>query len=346
MDQAVGQPAPMPGTEQEEKSMPPKHPGTPLHRLRERCAASGLQPATALELLSALVLLKQAEERCQPGMLTYPGQPPLLSPFTLPSNARWSALRDLQPEIRLRTLGEEVLPWLRGQDLGGASPFRDAALALPGADALQEVMELLDEMFPSPEDAERWERAYDALMRSTEEAAASWANRSGAFYTPSHLATLLADLLDPRLGESICDLACGNGRLLVSAYKHLLGGWSNRQNRRVSADGLVLPMPRLEGLSQEQRVQLGRTRITGFDIARAGVLQSWMHLRCLGLERPSIHVADTLGEAFNRRLLEVIITHIFLGEHARRIGKAVLGSKGLLGNGLPTTFPKIAKRYG
>lgn len=284
--------------------MPPKHPGTPLHRLRERCAASGLQPATALELLSALVLLKQVEERCQPGMLTYPGQPPLLSPFTLPANARWSALRDLQPEIRLRTLGEEVLPWLRAQDLGGVSPFRDAALALPGADALQEVMELLDELFPSPEDAERWERAYDALMRSTEEAAASWANRSGAFYTPSHLATLLADLLDPRPGESICDLACGNGRLLVSAYKHLLGGWSNRQNRRVSADGLVHPLPRLEGLSQEQRVQLGRTGITGFDIAREGVLQSWMHLRCLGLERPSIHVADTLGEAFNRRLLE------------------------------------------
>jgi len=284
--------------------MPSKHTGTPLHRLWERCAASGLQPYAALDLLSSLVLLKQMEERCQPGTLAYPGQQPLLSPSTLPGNARWSELRTLQPESRFRVLGDEVLPWLRTQDFGGANHFRDAALALPGADALPEVMDLLDELFPSPEDAERWEQAYDALMRSTEEAASAWATRSGAFYTPRHLATLLSGLLDPRPGESICDLACGNGRLLVSTYKHLLGAWGNRQGCRVSADGRVLPLPRREDLSREQQVQLGRTTLTGFDIARESALQAWMHLRSLGMEQPSIHVADTLGEAFNRRLLE------------------------------------------
>jgi type I restriction enzyme M protein len=278
--------------------------GTPLHHLWERCSASGLPPAAAFELLSSLVLLKQMEGRCQQGALAYPGQQGLLSPSALPGNARWSALRALQPETRLRVLDEEVLPWLRAQDFGGANHFRDAALALPGADALQDVMDLLDELFPSPEGAEQWEQAYDALMRSAEEAASAWAKRSGAFYTPSHLATLLADLLDPRPGESICDLACGNGRLLVSAYKHLLGAWSDRQVCRVSADGRVLPMPRLQDLSREQQEQLGRTSLAGFDIARASALQAWMHLRCLGMEQPSIHVADTLGEAFNRRLAE------------------------------------------
>lgn len=284
--------------------MPSKHTGTPLHRLWERCAASGLQPATALELLSSLVLLKQMEERRQPGALAYPGQQSLLSPSILPENARWSVLRALQPETRFRVLGEEVLPWLRAQDCGGANHFRAAALALPRADALQEVTDLLDELFPSPERAEQWEQAYDALMRSAEEAASAWAKRSGAFFTPHHLATLLADLLDPRPGESICDLACGNGRLLVSAYKHLLGAWSDRQTCRVSADGRVLPMPRLQDLSRKQQEQMGRTTLTGFDIARESALQAWMHLRCLGMEQPSIHVADTLGEAFNRRLVE------------------------------------------
>ena len=29
-------------------------------------------------------------------------------------------------------------------------------------------------------------------------------------------------------------------------------------------------------------MQLGRTTLTGFDIARESALQAWMHLRCLG----------------------------------------------------------------
>lgn len=284
--------------------MPSKHTSTPLHRLWERCAASGLQPAAALELLSSLVLLKQMEERCQPDALDYPGQPLLPSTSILPENARWSALRAMPPETRFRALGEEVFPWLRVQDFGGGNLFREATLALPRDVALQEVMDLLDELFPSPESAEQWEQAYDALMWSAEEAASAWAKRSGSFYTPRHLATLLADLLDPRPGESICDLACGNGRLLVGAYKHLLGAWSTPQIRRVSADGRVLPMCRLQDLSEEQRAQLGRTAFSGFDISRESALQAWMHLRCLGIEQPCIHVADTLGEVFNRRLME------------------------------------------
>nr|MBF6592187.1 N-6 DNA methylase [Ktedonobacterales bacterium] len=284
--------------------MPSQYRSTPLHRLWDRCAAAGLQPAAAIEQLSSLLLLKQLEERELPGALPYPGQPQQLSPHALPDKARWSTLRAMPPETRFHAIEEEVLPWLRAQDFGGANHFRDASLSLAGAPVLQEIMDLLDALFPSPERAEQWEHAYEALMATAEEAASAWAKHGGAVYTPPHLSTLLTDLLDPRPGESICDLACGNGRLLASAYKHLLSAWSAPETRRVSADGRVIPLPHLQDLSREQQERLGRTTITGFDIERGSALQAWMHLRCLGIEQPSIHIADTLGEAFNSRLVE------------------------------------------
>lgn len=39
--------------------------------------------------------------------------------------------------------------------------------------------------------------------------------KGGEFYTPGEVATLLAKLVDPKPGETICDPACGSGSLLI-----------------------------------------------------------------------------------------------------------------------------------
>ena len=267
---------------------------TLLQRLWERCAASGIQPSAAIEQLSALVLLKQLEERSRPGELD----------GGLPDAARWSTLRAAPPETCRRVLEQEVLPWLRRQDFAGTNPFRDVSLTFPSDAALRETVDLLDALFPTPERPEQWEPAYTALLDLAEEAASGWAKHGGAFYTPPALATLLTALLDPRPGEAICDLACGSGRLLGSAYKHLLSALGASGKRRVSAEGLLSPLPQPQDLSSVQRELLGRTTMAGFDIDRGSALQAWMHLRCLGVDQPGIRVADTLGEAFNCRLAE------------------------------------------
>lgn len=39
--------------------------------------------------------------------------------------------------------------------------------------------------------------------------------KSGEFYTPSEVSTLLAKLLDPQPGNRMCDPTCGSGSLLI-----------------------------------------------------------------------------------------------------------------------------------
>jgi type I restriction enzyme M protein len=48
--------------------------------------------------------------------------------------------------------------------------------------------------------------------------------KAGEFYTPPEVSELLARLVDPKLGERICDPACGSGSLLIKCAKQVGSG--------------------------------------------------------------------------------------------------------------------------
>ncbi|MBU2706335.1 type I restriction-modification system subunit M [Zooshikella marina] len=54
--------------------------------------------------------------------------------------------------------------------------------------------------------------AYEYLIKNF---AASGGQKAGEFYTPPEVSELIAELLDPRPGDTICDPACGSGSLLM-----------------------------------------------------------------------------------------------------------------------------------
>jgi type I restriction enzyme M protein len=51
--------------------------------------------------------------------------------------------------------------------------------------------------------------------------AAGAGKKAGEFYTPPEVSTLLARLMDPQLGERICDPACGSGSLLIKCAREV-----------------------------------------------------------------------------------------------------------------------------
>src|SRR6185312_1593886 len=54
--------------------------------------------------------------------------------------------------------------------------------------------------------------AYEYLIKHF---AASGGQKAGEFYTPPEVSSLIATLLNPQPGDSICDPACGSGSLLM-----------------------------------------------------------------------------------------------------------------------------------
>ncbi|NLV98125.1 MAG: type I restriction-modification system subunit M, partial [Desulfovibrionales bacterium] len=68
--------------------------------------------------------------------------------------------------------------------------------------------------------------AYEYLIKNF---AASGGQKAGEFYTPPEVSDLLAELLAPQPGDSICDPACGSGSLLMKCGRKVVEHHDSRE---------------------------------------------------------------------------------------------------------------------
>lgn len=67
---------------------------------------------------------------------------------------------------------------------------------------------------------------YEFLIKNF---AASGGQKAGEFYTPPEVSDLIAELLDPQQGDSICDPACGSGSLLMKCGRKVVSKYGSKQ---------------------------------------------------------------------------------------------------------------------
>ncbi|MFJ0261000.1 type I restriction-modification system subunit M [Acinetobacter baumannii] len=67
---------------------------------------------------------------------------------------------------------------------------------------------------------------YEFLIKNF---AASGGQKAGEFYTPPEVSDLIAELLDPQPGDSICDPACGSGSLLMKCGRKVVSNHNSKQ---------------------------------------------------------------------------------------------------------------------
>lgn len=69
---------------------------------------------------------------------------------------------------------------------------------------------------------------YETMLREMRDAA----GENGEFYTPRAVVRFMVDVVNPKLGETVLDPACGTGGFLVEAYSHLEKQCKTVQDRR------------------------------------------------------------------------------------------------------------------
>ncbi|GAB01440.1 MULTISPECIES: type I restriction-modification system subunit M [Acinetobacter] len=67
---------------------------------------------------------------------------------------------------------------------------------------------------------------YEFLIKNF---AASGGQKAGEFYTPPEVSDLIAELLDPQKGDSICDPACGSGSLLMKCGRKVVSNHNSKK---------------------------------------------------------------------------------------------------------------------
>lgn len=139
---------------------------------------------------------------------------------------------------------------------------------------------------------------YESMLKEMRDAAGD----SGEFYTPRAVVRFMVDVIDPKIGETVLDPACGTGGFLVEAFSHM-----EKQCKTV-----------------QQRRQLQQSTIIGGEAKSLPFLLAQMNLLLHGLETPRVEpgnsLAVSLREIGDKDRVDVILTNPpFGGEEERGI---------------------------
>jgi type I restriction enzyme M protein len=128
---------------------------------------------------------------------------------------------------------------------------------------------------------------YESMLKEMRDAA----GENGEFYTPRPLVRFMVQAVDPRLGETVVDPACGTGGFLVEGYHHLQKQCKTVEDRRRLQSGSLL----------------------GGEAKPLPYLLCQMNLLLHGLEAPQIDPENSLrfklAEIGDRDRVDVILTN-------------------------------------
>lgn len=185
------------------------------HVLRDQ----GISYGDYIEQITYLLFLKMDQERVDL----------LGEPSAIPDEWRWEKLvaksgDDLELHYR-HTL--EALA--RESGLIGTI-FRKAQNKLSDPAKLTRVVSLIDNEGP-------WigigvdvkGQIYEGLL---EKNASEVRSGAGQYFTPRPVIDAVVECLDPKIGDTVCDPACGTGGFLLSAYDHMKGQTQDRERLR------------------------------------------------------------------------------------------------------------------
>ncbi len=121
---------------------------------------------------------------------------------------------DLFPE--LKNLATKAGISSQGKVVG--SVFQDAYNYMKSGTLLRQVINTIEEDvdFNKSEDRHLFNEIYEKILADLQSA-----GNAGEYYTPRAVTQFMVDMIDPQLGESILDPACGTGGFLTCAIEHL-----------------------------------------------------------------------------------------------------------------------------
>jgi type I restriction enzyme M protein len=144
--------------------------------------------------------------------------------------------------------------------------FKDAQNRITIPVLLRRVINLINEEIWLSLESDVKGDLYESLLERNAQDVKSGA---GQYFTPRPLIDAIVDVMQPSIGQTIADPACGTGGFLLAAYQYL-------------ADP-----ERVKDLSEEQDTFLRERTFYGVDIVPGVVRLCAMNLYLHGLEMPS-----------------------------------------------------------
>lgn len=221
---------------------------------------------------------------------------------------RWSQFKRITPtEKMLEHVRFNVFPFIRSLN-GDTSPFTksmsNAVFIIEKPTLLFEAVNKIEAIFLEIEkDAREGGQAFQDIQGDVYEMLLSeiaTAGKNGQFRTPRHIIKLMAELVEPTLGDRIADPACGTGGFLLGAYQYILTELVRKQDpKNLIKDEDGFERGTMSAVLTPDVIEILSDSFYGFDIDTTMVRLGLMNLMMHGIDTPHIDYKDTLSKSFN-----------------------------------------------
>ena len=257
--------------------------------------AQGLSdPMTRIQQLSFLFFLKMLEEQdiAMENEEKLTGRKHKSIFAGAKDKFRWSRLREKTGPNLYKFVRDEVFEFVtelhNGHD-NVRQVFEGAKLLIPDEATLKRTIEIINDINFSSLDTDVKGDLYEYLLQQINSA-----GKLGAFLTPRHIIRAIVEMVNPKIGETILDPACGTGGVLINAYDHIRLKNSDAKNLE-ERNGRMVGYG--EKLNKEQWKFLTQKTFSGYDVAPEMVRLALMNLLLHGLEGARILRKDTVAGA-------------------------------------------------
>jgi len=281
-----------------------------ITRLNDYLWGAGLKdPVSRIQQMSFLFFLKMLEEQDnaleKEAKLT---QRTYKSIFAGENEKyRWSEWVHKSGKELFNFVRDEVFPFMENLSNGRENirrMFYGAKFLIPDEVTLKRALDIIDEINLSQLDADVKGDLYEELLNQIEAA-----GELGQFLTPRHIIRYIVQLVNPKIGETVFDPACGSGGFLLSAYE-----WIKLQNSDPKLIEEYNGVKRGPGdrLNKNQWKFLQNETFFGQDVDPEMVRLTLMNFFLHGLEESDVKRKDTVAGAENEedlRRYDVILTN-------------------------------------
>jgi type I restriction enzyme M protein len=287
-----------------------------LDRITNILWAGGVtNPVTYIEQISYLIYLKLLDEEetnreLQASWGIDAGNSKLLFPLQS-ARYRWSKWRFKSGQELRDFLRDEVFPYMGSlvkDEPQVAEYFRDAVLEIIDPNVLKQVVDELDSINFRKMGPDVKGDIFEYMLTHLGQSALN-----GQFRTPRQIRAFMVAMVDPDLGDTICDLACGTAGFLIDAVDYLLAKYSEHpievpiygedwlEKRGQTLEEAKRDIPNLQTYRKGSGDKLPDWRlleesIYGFDVSRQMMRISVMNLVLHGIRNAKLKRANVLSE--------------------------------------------------
>lgn len=220
---------------------------------------------------------------------------------------RWSHWREKTGGNLYKFVRDEVFPFIEDLHNGHANIrqiFHGAKLIITSEEVLKRTIEIIDTIDFSSLDTDIKGDLYESLLSSIESA-----GELGQFLTPRRIIRAIIEMVNPKIGETIFDPACGSAGFLITAYEWLKFKNSDPKNME-ERDSRKIGYG--DKLNKEQWKFLTEKTFHGYDVDPEMVRLALMNLILHGIEGAHVRRKDTVAGAEDEedlRRFDIVLTN-------------------------------------